>query len=197
MILAAGRSTRMGRPKALLPVDSAGVTFVEQLARALLAGGTADALVIGRPDDQALVDHVERMGTGVRFVANPRADSGGQLSSILAGLQAADRPGVKGILVVPIDLPLVSATTVAALLAAFGSAGMPIVRATFGGRHGHPVIFGRGVFDGLRHADPAAGAKAVLRAHEQSILNVELEDPGIVQEVDTPEEYARVFGRPL
>ena len=70
----------------------------------------------------------------------------------------------------------------------------PIVRATHHGRHGHPVIFARAVFDELRHADPAAGAKSVLRAHEAAIVNVEVEDPGVVTDVDTPEDYARLFG---
>jgi CTP:molybdopterin cytidylyltransferase MocA len=57
------------------------------------------------------------------------------------------------------------------------------------------VIFSRAVFDELRRADPAAGAKAVLRAHEAAIVNVDVEDPGVLGDVDTPESYRALFGR--
>src|SRR3990167_8821789 len=193
LILAAGQSSRMGRPKALLTIPPLGVTFVRRLAAALCDGGAEEALVVGRPDDRALQAEVASLPPRARFVANPDADTG-QLSSVLAGLRVADRPGVPGVLVIPVDVPLVTADTVAALLAAYRSSVAPIVRATHHGRHGHPVIFARAVFDELRHADPAAGAKSVLRAHEAAIVNVEVEDPGVVTDVDTPEDYARLFG---
>jgi molybdenum cofactor cytidylyltransferase len=193
VILAAGRSTRMGRSKALLPIPVEGPrprTFVAHLAEAMLAGGAADALVVGRPEDQALRDEVDRLAGRVRFIANPRADTG-QLSSVLAGLNAADHPGTRAILVSPVDLPLIRSETIAALLTAFSVSSPPIARATHGGRHGHPVIFGRAVFDALRRADVTVGAKAVLRAH--AVLDVDVDDPGVLHDIDTPEDYTRVF----
>ena len=196
IVLAAGRSSRMGRPKALLMCGDGGQTFVRALAQALVDGGVAEALVVGRPDADALRAAVEEFPFPRRFVENANADAG-QLSSLLAGLQVADRPGVRGILVAPVDTPLVTPHTVAALLAAFRSSGAPIVRAVHGGRHGHPVIFARALFDALRHADPSVGAKAVLRAHDAAIVNVEVDDAGVLADVDTPEDYARIFGRPL
>ena len=129
-----------------------------------------------------------------RFVENPGADAG-QLSSILAGLDAADVPGTSGLLVTPVDAPLVTAATVATLLSMFASTGASIVRAVYRGRHGHPVVFSRDVFDSLRRADPDVGAKAVLRAHALAIVNVDVDDAGVVGDVDTPEDYRAVFGR--
>ena len=196
LILAAGRSSRIGQPKALLTVPSTGVTFVRGLALALCEGGAEEALVVGRPDDRALQAEVAGLPPRSRFVPNPDADTG-QLSSVLAGLRVADRPGVHAVLVIPVDVPLVTASTVATLLSSYRASGAPIVRAVHGGRHGHPVIFARSVFEELRHVDPNVGAKAVLRAHEKAILNVEVEDPGVVIDVDTPEDYARLFGRTL
>lgn len=196
VILAAGRSSRMGRPKALLPIPPLGVTFVRRLATSLCEGGVEEALIVGRPDDPALQAEVGSLSLPARFVPNGEADTG-QLSSVLAGLRVADRPGVHGVLVTPVDVPLVTAETVAALLSAHRSSGAPIVRAVYRGRHGHPVIFARAVFDELRRADPSVGAKAVLRAHEHAIVNVEVEDPGVVTGVDTPEDYARLFGETL
>jgi molybdenum cofactor cytidylyltransferase len=58
------------------------------------------------------------------------------------------------------------------------------------------VIFARALFAELRGADPSRGAIAVLRAHERGILNVEVADPGVLTDVDTPEDYQRLFGRP-
>jgi CTP:molybdopterin cytidylyltransferase MocA len=192
IILAAGRSSRMGRAKALLP-SLDGRTFVHRLARAFREGGLSDTIVIGRPEDEALRAEVATIGGAVRFVANPGADAG-QLSSLLAGLREADAPGVRAVVVAPVDAPLITAGTVATLLAVFDSTRAPIVRAVHGGRHGHPVLFSRAVFDELRRADPAIGARAVLRTHERAIINVEVDDPGVVGDVDTPEDYARLFG---
>jgi len=194
VILAAGRSTRMGRAKPLLPCGPDGESFVRRLARALCEGGVPHVLVVGRPEDHALRDEVAALPVPARFVENPGADAG-QLSSVLAGLDAADVPGTRGLLVTPVDAPLVTAGTVAALLAAFASTGAPIVRAVYRGTHGHPVVFSRDVFDSLRRADPNVGAKAVLRAHEGAIRNVEVDDAGVVADVDTPDDYRALFGR--
>jgi molybdenum cofactor cytidylyltransferase len=195
IILAAGRSTRMGRPKALLHVTAEGPTFVEQLITTLSAAGVADVLVVGRPDDEALAAEVERLvstGAPLRRVENAHADRG-QLSSVIAGLNAADRPGVRGVLVTPVDAPLVRRETIEALLALFAARHAPVIRATYRGRHGHPVIFSRAVFDSLRHADPSVGAKAVVRAHAAEMIDADFDDPAIVQDVDDPEDYARLL----
>jgi molybdenum cofactor cytidylyltransferase len=195
VILAAGRSSRMGRAKALLPCAPDGETFVHRLARTLSAGGVGEVLVVGRPDAAGLRAEVAAMAVA-RFVANDHADAG-QLSSVLAGLEAADAPGTRGLLVTPVDAPLIAVETVAALLGVFSSSGALIVRAVYLGRHGHPVVFSRAVFDDLRRADPDVGAKAVLRAHERAIVNVEVDDPGVVADVDTREDYRALFGRHL
>lgn len=195
IVLAAGQSIRMGRPKALLPAGPGEETFVSRLSRTLLAGGAADVLVVGRPADDELAAEVRRIGDdgrAVRLVLNPHAERG-QLSSVVAGLNAADRPGVTGILLMPVDAPLVRPSTVSALLAEFAARRDAIVRAAFGGRHGHPVIFARTYFDELRRADPAAGAKAVVRAHPDAVRNVDTGDPGVVDDIDGPDDYARAI----
>jgi molybdenum cofactor cytidylyltransferase len=196
VILAAGQSSRMGQPKALLPAGPGGPTFVRRLSTALLEGGVADVIVVGRPDDTALEAEVESIGTGVRFVVNAHAKMG-QLSSVIAGVNAADRPGVHGVLVTPVDTPLVLPGTVNALLTAFASHRPAIVRPTWQGRHGHPVIFGRRVFDALRHADPALGAKAVVHAHASDLIDLEVDDPGVLHDIDGPDDYARVFNQQI
>lgn len=195
IVLAAGQSSRMGRPKALLAAGSGDDTFVSRLSRALLDGGAADVLVVGRPDDEALAAELQRVaeaGRAVRLVLNHHAERG-QLSSVVAGLNAADRPGVTGILITPVDAPLIRPATVGALLAAFATRRDAIVRARFGGRHGHPVIFARKYFDELRRADPGVGAKAVVHAHADAVLDIDTNDPAVVDDIDGPDDYARLI----
>lgn len=186
----------MGRPKALLPCPGDHGSFVTHIVSALYGGGVEEVIVVGRPTDENLRTEVEGLQRPPRFVPNPDADRG-QLSSVLAGLNAVDRPGVQGILVVPVDAPLVTSATVEALLATFRTTSSPIVRAVHRGAHGHPVIFSRAVFAELRRADPSVGAKAVTRAYEHAIANVDVDDPGVVQDIDTPEDYEKLFGAGL
>jgi molybdenum cofactor cytidylyltransferase len=73
----------------------------------------------------------------------------------------------------------------------------PIVRPAIGDRHGHPVLFDRAVFEELRRAPANVGAKAVVRAHEQEIENVQVSDEGCVVDIDTPLDYQRYLKRNL
>ena len=184
----------MGRSKPLLACLPGGAPFVVTLARSLESGGTNGVLVVGREDDDELRRVVVTLIPGARFVVNRNADSGGPLSSLLAGLDAIDGPEVLGVMMAPVDVPRVGAATVAALLAAFRSAPGRIVRAVHAGRHGHPVIFPRELFHELRRADPARGAKAVVRAQGAAIVDVDVPDPAVVEDIDTPDDYERVFG---
>ena len=188
VILAAGRSTRMGRSKPLL-IAPGGLTFVARLVDTLIAGGVDAPFVVGRSDDEALRTVVESLDSRARWIENPDADAGGQLSSLLSGLRKADRPGIRALMAVPVDAPMITVATVTRLIRVFNTTGAPIVRPRYQGRNGHPVVFSRAVFDDLRRADPAFGAKAVLRSHEDAIVNVDVDDVGVVGDVDTPEDY--------
>jgi CTP:molybdopterin cytidylyltransferase MocA len=184
----------MGRPKALLPCAPEGETFAAHVIRTLRAGGVFDVLVVGRPDDEPLRVEIGRVSPSVSYVANPLFERG-QLSSLVAGLDRAQALGADAVIVMPVDIPRVLPGTVAVLVAASSGSDAPIARVTHAGRHGHPVIFFESVFDDLRRADPQAGAKAVLQARAAQILNVEVDDPGVLQDVDEPEDYVRLFGR--
>jgi CTP:molybdopterin cytidylyltransferase MocA len=192
VILAAGRSERMRRSKALLPIGESGDTFIARLISTFRSAESDDVIVVLRPDDVLLRTAVEY--DAARIVENPDADRG-QLSSVIAGLDAVDRPGVNAILVMPVDIPLVRVETIRAVKAAFLASAAPVARAVHEGRHGHPVIFARRVFDELRRADPHTGARAVVHAHAHDLLNVEVDDPGILRDVDTPDDYDQMSPR--
>jgi molybdenum cofactor cytidylyltransferase len=191
VILAAGRSSRFGRSKALLPVEPAGPTFIARLIGLFRTASVDEVFVVGRHDDLALRQVVQ--GSAARFVVNADADRG-QLSSLVTALDAID-PRVRGVIVMPVDIPLIQAATIATVRDTFLRATSPIARATYRGRHGHPVIFGSGVFDELRRADPNTGAKAVVHAHAHELLNVEIDDPAVLRDVDTRRDYRELFGR--
>lgn len=180
----------MGRPKALLQVG--GRTFVRRILDTLRAGGIDVIAVVVRPRHAAAMAEAimaEVIAAAGRVVENPRADEG-QLTSLVAGLDALDAPGVDSVLVTLVDVPLIEASTVRILAARAAESSAPIVRASFRGRHGHPVVFKRVVFDRLRAADPAVGAKAVVRAC--AVEDVEVNDPFVIEDVDTPDDYARL-----
>ena len=193
LVLAAGRSTRMGRPKALLSVTRVGETFVERLVGTLVAGGIDDVVVVAGEQASAIR---ARLGFRARVVVNPDVDQG-QLSSIVVGLDVIDRPGVSAVMIAPVDQPLVSETTVRALAEAWRRTHAPIVRPVREGRHGHPVIFDRTLFDELRAADPAQGARAIVHAHAENLADIAVDDDGCFADIDTPADYERWTGLKL
>ena len=199
VILAGGRSSRMGHPKALLPVDARD-TFVSRLVRTLRDAGVDDVVIVAAVDGplDAIRTALAVTPPEPRIAVNPDP-SRGQLSSLLTGLEAIDRPGVAALLMTLVDVPLVDVSTVRALLAAHARARAPIVRPLrpVDAAHGHPVVFDRSVFHALRSADPDTGARPVVRAREAEIENVPVDDRGAFLDIDTPADYQCVFGRPI
>jgi molybdenum cofactor cytidylyltransferase len=195
IVLAAGESSRMGSPKALLRAPD-GRLFVTRIAAALGAAGATDVVVVtGTLHDQiqAALDDAA-LPVRPRVVRNPDP-SRGQLSSLLVGMDAAIAPGIEALLVTLVDVPLVDPPAIAAVVEAWRRTGAPIVRPAIGDRHGHPVLFDRVLFDELRAAPPDAGAKVVVRRHEREIVNVTVADERTLIDIDTPADYAELMRR--
>jgi molybdenum cofactor cytidylyltransferase len=190
IVLAAGKSTRMGSPKPNLPLKG-GDTFLTRIVRTFLDAGIDDVVVVVGHEAHAVLTEFLKSGLPARFVDNPDYDSG-QLSSLLAGLRVVDRPGVVAALVTLVDVPFVSAATVRAVVERYRRTHAPIVRPTRGDKHGHPMLVDRSMFDAIRHADPIAGAKPIVRAYASRDGDFEVEDAGAFADVDTPAEYERM-----
>lgn len=192
VVLAAGLSTRMGgQPKALLRVTD-GRTFVGAIVDTFRHAGIDDVVVVLGHEADAVIEQMERDDVRARVVVNRHYRSG-QYSSVLAGLDAIDRPGVAAMLMTLVDVPLVSASTVRAVVERFRRLSPPIVRPVRGEEHGHPVLIARGLFAALRAADPAQGAKPMVRAHVSFDGDVEVDDDQAFRDVDTPDAYARIL----
>lgn len=187
VILAAGKSTRMGQPKALLPIDHG--TFLSRIVGTFEAAGVEETVVVLGHEAAAI--RAAHAALRARFVVNAQFERG-QLSSLLAGIDAVDRPGVEGALVTLVDVPLVSVATVAAVLERYRRSHARLVRPVSGDRHGHPVLLDRTLFGELRLADPAAGAKPIVRRHASAAGDVAVNDEGAFADADTPAEYARL-----
>jgi CTP:molybdopterin cytidylyltransferase MocA len=191
IILAAGLSTRMGRPKPLLPLTNDD-TFVTRIVRSFLDSGVDDVVVVLGHEADAVAATLIKNGVAARFVVNEAYQSG-QLSSVLRGLNAVDRPGVRAMLMTLVDVPLVSPGTIRAVVDRYKSTHAPIVRPVRGDEHGHPVLVDRSLFSLLRSADPAEGAKPIIRAHVSPAGDVSVTDDGAFLDIDTPETYERVL----
>lgn len=194
IILAAGASSRMGRPKALLPLPD-GELFLLRIAGTLRRAGLDRVIAVVGTDEAAIRAAVHPRGEpGLRLVANP-APARGQLSSLVVGLDAL-APDDDAVLVTIVDLPLVSVDTVRRVIAGWRPTRAPIARPAHENRHGHPVVFAAELFEELRRADPALGARAVLERHRPRIVDVPIDDPGAYDDIDTPEDYRRIIGDP-
>lgn len=187
-ILAAGESRRMGSPKALVPFR--GVNFVQHLLGATRhprVGVTRIILGAGAQDIRAKLNVDPAL-----IVVNEDWEQG-QLSSIHAAIRSLP-PGTEGMILAPVDHPLVSANLVSQLIKKFDESSAPIVLPTFHGRRGHPVIFRASLYDELLEASPDVGARQVVWAHEQEIVDVPTEEEGVVLNLNDPETLKKAMG---
>lgn len=185
VVLAAGESSRMGSPKALLEFQRK--TFVETITERIHQTGVDEIIVV-------LGAHVEDVMAHVPFqnekVVCNREYYRGQLSSLQCGLNALD-PRAQAALVTLVDHPLVKVETYRGMVAAWRHNPGMIQVAACGERGGHPVIFPRGVFDELLNAPLDVGARAVVRSEPSRVRRVAFNDPGITADIDTPGDYRR------
>lgn len=179
----------MGRAKALLPAGS-GDTFLTRIVRTFKDAGVERVIVVLGHEAAILRHHLDQTGLAPEVVVNAGFEAG-QLSSLLAGLAVADGPHTEAILLMLVDAPFVATDTVRAVVERFRATHARIVRPVCGASHGHPVLIARDLFPLLRAADPASGAKPVVRAHVSAEGDVPVEDPGAFMDLDTPDAYAR------
>lgn len=185
VVLSAGESSRMGRPKALLPIQ--GQKFIERIIRVIGQSRVGRTIVVlGHHADQ-LRGQIEHLP--VEVVINPDYRSG-QLSSLQAAIRyISNDDRCDGMLVHLVDHPFIDVALVDALIESFFETKKMIVVPSYKGKRGHPVIFSRELFGELLNAPLDQGAKAVVNAHRQETLEIEWHDEGITLDIDTPELY--------
>lgn len=182
VILAAGRSRRMGREKALLPFGPS--TAIERILAALAGAGVSRVVVVTRADLAPAI--AAGRPAGAEIVVNPQPD-GEMLDSIRLGAREL-ASSLEAFFVWPVDHPAVAGTTIAALVAVADRrlAAIP----THGDRRGHPALVGMDLKEELLALPAGLGLRELWRSRAESVREIPVPDPGVVANVDTPEGYA-------
>lgn len=176
IVLAAGSSTRMGRAKALL--EYRGETFLARLVR-MFRVYCGDVLVVTSEDLSA---------PGARAVLNP-APERGMLSSLQCGLKALPEHAL-AVAFTPVDFPAIEQSTVERIVTGWTGELLRIPR--YAGRRGHPILMSRHLVGEFLSQPAESQAREVVRRHENEIVYVDVADPGILTDVDTPADYERL-----
>lgn len=183
LLLAAGAGRRFGADKRWQPLAD-GTPMV--LASAMrLQAACPDVLAVLRPDDAALSERLQELGC--RVVVNAQAEAG-LGSSLAAGVRAS--ADAAGWLVALADMPFIASASHRAVHDRL-LAGASLVVPAYGGQRGHPVGFSREWLAELSGLDGDVGARHILREHPDRVEVLAVDDPGILADVDRPDDLQR------
>lgn len=187
IILAGGESRRMGTPKALVPFR--GISFVQHLVNATRHARIGPRrIVLGAGAEQIR----DQLGVDREMIVlNPDWEKG-QLASIQAGIRSLSEE-TEGIVLCPVDHPLVSANLISNLIHQFDTSGKLIVLPAFRGQRGHPVIFRASLYSELLAAPSDIGARQVVWAHPNDIEEVPTEEEGVVLNLNDPDTLKKAM----
>lgn len=187
-ILAAGESQRMGQPKALVPFQ--GLSFVEHLITATRHARIGlTRIVLGAGANEI---RVKLQVDSASIVVNPDWPKG-QLSSIHAAIRSLPSGATEGLMICPVDHPLISPHLVAHLIRTFDSTDKPVILPKHQGRRGHPVIFRAALYEELLAAPQEVGARQVVWDHATEIAEVETEEEGVILNLNDPETLRKAL----
>lgn len=188
VILAAGSSSRMGRPKQTLRVE--GVAMLQVVLDTVRRTKVDLVVVVVGAHESEVRKEVDFRGE--RVIVNKAYDEG-MSASIRVGL--SEVPDAEAALIVLGDQPLLAPETIDALIQTYLRFRSPIVVPVHRGRRGNPVLFDRSLFKEVLKVTGDGGAKAVVRAHMDDVLEVPVDDEGVVTDVDVPADYDRLISQ--
>jgi len=185
VVPAAGLSRRMGREKILLPFGRS--TLLETILETLAAAGVTGVVAVLRPDLPEAADRARSRGARVVFNPHPEEE---MLESIRLGLREIP-PEAEAVFIWPADHPAVSAGTVG-VLARFTDPARAFIP-SFRSRRGHPALVGRQLLPSIGEIPPGEGLRHLWRKKSGAVLEVPVEDAGVVRNVDTPDDYRKAL----
>ena len=188
VVLAAGLSRRMGAHKPLLPFGAE--PMVARVVDAVCSAGVSCVAVVTGHRADAVAAALA--GRDVLLVDNPSYRGGEMLSSVQAGVRAV-APGCGAALLALGDQPAVEPATIASLISAWRRTKSAIVAPVHDGRGGHPILISSRLFDELFHLDASESLKTVMLRHADDTLKLEVDDPGVLTDVDTPADYEQAL----
>jgi len=187
IVLAAGLSRRMGRPKLLL--DVRGKALVRHAVERVLGAGMSPVSVVVGPAHAGIARALE--GLPVQLVLNPAPEKG-QGSSVSAGIRALPGEAAAALIVLG-DQPGVPADVIPALLDALKIPGKAIAAPRYADGLGNPVLFAAAVFPELLELTGDRGARSIIERDSGRVAIVEIAQP-MPADIDTPEDYDRLSG---
>lgn len=190
LILAAGRSTRMGDFKPLLPLN--GQTIIEILIELFRSAGISEILVVLGHRAAEIRTVLEKQG--IPWVINEQYDSG-MFSSIQAGVKNLS-PDCGAFFLEPADIPLVRPETLSRLISVRREKKARICHPCHLGRRGHPPLLSAVLIPDILAFDEPGGMRALLSRYSEDALNVDCGDPGILVDLDTPKDYEKISRQP-
>ncbi len=188
IILAGGSSSRLGRPKQLLPL--AGRPLLAHTLDNAARSRLDELVVVLGHEAEAIRAQVDFAAARARVVVNDRYREG-QSTSLHAGL-AALSPETAAALFLLGDQPLIGPEIIDAILDVYARTGGSIVMPAYDGQRGNPVLFDRSLWPELRQISGDQGARGVLRAHTREVLEVPMSGAHATQDIDTAEDYERL-----
>ena len=191
IVLAAGSSQRIGTPKALLKIGEK--TFLQHIVETLHSARIIDVVIVLGAEAEEIQKTI--IWFDGKVVINNDWQKG-QLSSIIAGLNALDLTKsepeeIHGAIICPVDHPLLTQSLLVDLLQGYWLSKKRIIIPIHRGKRGHPIIFDRELFDDIRNAPIDIGARAVVRNHEQEVHEVDVNDEGVLINIDSPDDYKK------
>ena len=189
MVLAAGRSRRMGTQKLLLPFR--GQPLIAQVVDELLRSPVDQVFVIVGKKGKPILEAIA--GRRVRFVTN-RHPEDEMLYSVRCGLTAMPEQS-EAVLVALGDQPGITADVVAELIRSFHATGRGIVVPTYKGRRGHPLLFATHYRSEILTRYEGRGLRGLLETHPQDVFELEVTTAGILEDIDLPEDYELAIRR--
>lgn len=185
VILAAGLSSRMERPKPLLAVGA--MTFLERAAVTLRAAGCRRTYAVVNENADGTGDAARDLGLDVVTNENPESEPIDSLRLVLELLPA----DTAAVLVLPVDLPLIAESTAAAMVRSFRENPGPLILPFHNGVAGHPVLVGRELFSDILTRPLEEGLRSLIMESARTLREVRVVDPGILIDIDTPDDYWR------
>ncbi len=184
LVLAAGESTRMATDKALL--EFRGRTFLETVVEKLREGGIERIAVVLGHHAQEIQSAVKP--PGALIIVNPEYRRG-QTSSLQAGLKSLAGSNPEAVVLALVDHPAFSPETLRRLIVTLRTSNAAVAIPTYQGKRGHPILIGHALFEELKGLDPGEGANTVIRKYRTATEFVEVDDPGILLDVDDQKTY--------
>jgi molybdenum cofactor cytidylyltransferase len=183
IILSAGKSERMGSPKALLQYR--GQSFLATILAEVASARIMPVIVVAGHH----YDEISQAFPNVQIVFNPNYEQG-MSTSVQAGIRALPA-GLAGVAIFLVDHPLVDRQAIELLVARLNPG--HIIVPVHDGRRGHPVIFAADLFGEILSLSPDQGLNTVVRRQPERVVEVLVQNAGVLRDIDTPEQFARLL----